>query len=312
MKSQFPTEQSVEGRFVRQPDAFRDWVTADGSSGYPAVAGRYHLYVSYACPWAHRVIITRRLKGLGDAIGMTAVDPVRDERGWAFREGEGFSEDPVNGFAFLSEAYRATDASFKGRYTVPVLWDKETKRIVSNSDDDIMRMFQTEFGAIGQAGPDLYPEAHRAEIEALNERIYQCVNNGVYRAGFATRQKAYESAVSELFNALDELEQRLSTRRYLVTDHPVETDWRLFPTLVRFDSVYVSHFKCSLRRIVDYPNLWGYLRDLYQVPGVAETVKMDQIKRHYYYTHDEINPTRIIPVGPALDFDAPHGREGLK
>lgn len=312
MKSQFPAEQTVEGRFVRQPDAFRDWVTADGSSGYPAVAGRYHLYVSYACPWAHRVIITRRLKGLEDAIGMTAVDPVRDERGWAFREGEGFSEDPVNGFAFLSEAYHATDASFKGRYTVPVLWDKETKRIVSNSDDDIMRMFQTEFGAIGQAGPDLYPEAHRAEIEALNERIYQCVNNGVYRAGFATRQAAYESAVSELFNALDELEARLSSRRYLVTDHPVETDWRLFPTLVRFDSVYVSHFKCSLRRIVDYPNLWGYLRDLYQVPGVAETVKMDQIKRHYYYTHDEINPTRIIPVGPALAFDAPHGREGLR
>ena len=312
MSAQFPQEQGVDGHFARQPDAFRDWVTADGRSGYPAAAGRYHLYVSWACPWAHRTIIARKLMGLEDAIGMTAVDPVRDERGWAFREGEGFSRDPVNGFDFLSQAYHATDPSYRGRYTVPVLWDQQTRRIVSNSDDDILRMFGTEFGALADpAAPDLYPEPHRATIDELNERIYRQVNNGVYRAGFATTQRAYEAAVAGLFGALDELEQRLAERRYLVADQPVETDWRLFVTLVRFDSVYYGHFKCSLRRITDYPARWGYLRDLYQLPGIAETVKMDQIKRHYYYTHDTINPTRIIPVGPELDFRAPHGREAL-
>lgn len=312
MSAQFPAEQSQEGHFVRQADAFGQWVTADGRSGFPAEAGRYHLYVSWACPWAHRVIIARRLKGLEDAVGLTAVDPVRDERGWAFREGEGHSADPVNGFAFLSEAYLATDPAFKGRYTVPVLWDTVTRRIVSNNDDDILRMFQTEFGALADPhSPDLYPEAHRAEIDALNDRLYKEVNNGVYRAGFATSQRSYELAVERLFKALDELDDRLAERRFLVTDHPVESDWRLFVTLVRFDAVYVGHFKCNIRRIADYAHLSGYLRDLYQVPGVAETVNMDHIKRHYYYTHDHINPTRIVPVGPELDLASPSGREHL-
>ncbi|MNS23276.1 Glutathionyl-hydroquinone reductase YqjG [compost metagenome] len=312
MSAQFPAEQSHEGHFVRQADAFGQWVTADGRSGFPAEAGRYHLYVSWACPWAHRVIIARRLKGLEGAIGMTAVDPVRDERGWAFRAGEGHSIDPVNGFAFLSEAYLATDPAFKGRYTVPVLWDTVTRRIVSNNDDDLLRMFQTEFGALADPhSPDLYPEAHRAEIDALNDRLYKEVNNGVYRAGFATSQRSYELAVERLFKALDALDDRLAERRFLVTGHPVESDWRLFVTLVRFDAVYVGHFKCNIRRIADYAHLSGYLRDLYQVPGVAETVNMDHIKRHYYYTHDHINPTRIVPVGPELDLDSPSGRDHL-
>ncbi|HEY9898983.1 MAG TPA: glutathione S-transferase family protein [Pantanalinema sp.] len=309
--SQFPAEQSSEGSFVRQADEFRDWVKADGSSSYPVEAGRYHLYVSYACPWAHRTIIARRLMGLAGAVGMTAVDPIRDARGWAFRDGDGYSRDPINGFAFLSEAYLATDPGFRGRYTVPVLWDKLQRRIVSNSDDDIMRMFETEFGALGGSAPDLYPAAHRAEIEELNDRIYEAINNGVYRAGFASTQAAYETPAYRLFEALDALDARLATRRYLVASHPVETDWRLFTTLVRFDAVYHGHFKCNLRRIVDYPHLSGYLRDLYQVPGIAETVKLDQIKRHYYYTHDDINPTRIVPIGPQLDFAAPHGRDAL-
>lgn len=312
MKAQFPSEQTAEGGFERQQDAFRDWVKADGSSQYPAVAGRYHLYVSWACPWAHRTIIVRRLKGLENVIGMTAVDPIRDERGWAFREGEGHSRDPINGFGFLSEAYHATDPNFRARYTVPVLWDKETRRVVSNSDDDIMRMFETEFEAFADRSLDLYPVEHRAEIDRLNDWIYKTVNNGVYRAGFATSQAAYERAVRGLFEALDQLDERLSKHRYLVADHPVETDWRLFVTLVRFDAVYVGHFKCNLRRIADYPHLSGYLRDLYQVPGVAETVNMDHIKRHYYVTQDEINPTRIVPVGPELDFTSPHGRTALR
>lgn len=309
--AQFPAEQSTNGEFQRQEDAFRGWVTADGRSGYPAEAGRYHLYVSWACPWAHRTIIARRLEGLEDVVGMTAVDPVRDERGWAFRDGDGFSRDPINGFQFLSEAYHATDPNFRDRYTVPVLWDTKTKRIVSNCDDDILRMFGTEFGAFAKPGPDLYPAEHRVEIDELNDWIYHRINNGVYKAGFATTQRAYEISAHRLFEALDEMEARLAQRRYLVASHPVETDWRLFVTLVRFDAVYVGHFKCNLRRIADYPNLGGYLRDLYQVPGVADTVKIDQIKLHYYYTHEEINPTRIVPIGPELHLDAPHGRERL-
>ncbi|MNR92979.1 Glutathionyl-hydroquinone reductase YqjG [compost metagenome] len=311
MKAQFPSEQSAEGKFERQADIFRNWVTRDGRSGFPVEAGRYHLYVSWACPWAHRTIIARRLLGLEDVIGMTAVDPVRDERGWAFRDGDGFSRDPVNGFDFLSQAYHATDLTYRGRYTVPVLWDKKTRRIVSNSDDDIMRMFETDFVELAKQNPDLYPAAHRQEIDALNDRIYEEVNNGVYKAGFATSQAVYDAAVTQLFEALDELDRRLANRRYLVTGHPVETDWRLFVTLIRFDAVYVGHFKCNLRRIADYPHLSGYLRDLYQIPGIAETVRIDQIKRHYYYTHEGINPTRIIPLGPILDFDSPHGRERL-
>ncbi|MGH7756976.1 MAG: glutathione S-transferase family protein, partial [Vulcanimicrobiaceae bacterium] len=311
VQPQFPDEHAGDGRFVRQQDAFRDWVTADGRSGYPAQAGRYHLYVSFACPWAHRTIIMRELKGLGATIGMTVVDPVRDGRGWAFRDGPGFSTDPVNGFKLLSEAYIATDPAYRGRVTVPVLWDKQTKRIVSNSDDDLLRMLETEFNAFGNRALDFFPEPHRAGIDALNATIYEAVNDGVYRAGFATAQQAYERAAYRLFEVLDQLETRLANRRYLFGAAPVETDWRLFVTLIRFDAVYYGHFKCNLRRIVDYPNLYGYLRDLYQYGGVAATVDFDHIKRHYYYTHDDINPTRIVPIGPLQDLTSPHGRERL-
>ncbi len=299
VRAQFPDEQSDDGRFVRQDDAFRARIRADGSGDYPVTAGRYHLYVSLACPWAHRTIIVRKLKRLEAAIPMTIVDPIRDERGWRFAE------------RFLSELYLATDPSYRGRVTVPVLWDTVTERIASNSDDDIMRMFETEFDALGDASLDLYPSPLRAEIDALNARIYDEINDGVYKAGFATAQDAYEAAAYRLFAALDRLDERLATRRYLFGDAPVETDWRLFVTLVRFDAVYVGHFKCNLRRIADYPNLSGYLRDLYQIPGIAETVNFDHIKRHYYMTHDDINPTRIVPIGPQLNLDEPHGRERL-
>jgi putative glutathione S-transferase len=311
VKAQFPDEQTETGEFARQADAFKDWVSADGASGYPAAAGRYHLYVSYACPWAHRTIIVRKLLGLEDAIGMTAVDPFRDDLGWRFADGDGFSHDPINGFTYLSEAYVAMDPAYRGRVTVPVLWDTQTKRLVSNDDDDIMRMFETEFGAFAHSHADLYPEPLRAEIDALNTEIFEHVNNGVYRAGFATTQHAYEQAAYDVFGALDRLEARLATRRYLFGASPVETDWRLFVTLVRFDPVYVGHFKCNLRRIVDYPNLYGYLRDLYQIPGVAETVNFAHIKRHYYATHDDINPTRIVPIGPEQHLETPHGRDRL-
>lgn len=307
IKPQFPAEQSASGHFVRQDDAFRNWVRADGGD-FPAVSGRYHLYVSLACPWAHRTIIVRSLKRLEDAISMSVVDPIRDERGWRFGDGPGFTKDPINGFSFLSEAYRATDPQYQDRVTVPVLWDKQTKRIVSNSDDDIMRMFETEFDAFGDPALDLYPQALRAEIDALNDHIYHTVNNGVYKAGFATSQHAYEKAAREVFTTLDELEARLSKTRYLFGESPVETDWRLFVTLVRFDAVYFGHFKCNVREIAQYPNLFGYLRDLYQIPGVEKTVNFDHIKRHYYVTHDDINPTRIVPIGPEQNLNAPHGR----
>jgi glutathionyl-hydroquinone reductase len=297
--AQFPDEQSDDGRFVRQDDAFRGWVSADGRTGFPAVAGRYHLYVSLACPWAHRTIIMRKLKGLETAIGMTVVDPIRDDRGWRY------------GTHFLSELYYATDPQYRGRVTVPVLWDPQTRRIVSNSDDDILRMFETEFEALATPGPDYYPQELRPQIDALNEEIFRDINDGVYQAGFATSQSAYEDAAYRVFAALDRLEERLSSRRYLFGAAPVETDWRFFVTLIRFDPVYVGHFKCNLRRIVDYPNLYGYLRDLYQYPGVAQTVDFDHIKRHYYMTHDDINPTRIVPIGPLQFLQTPHGREGL-
>ena len=312
VSAQFPEEQSEIGEFHRQEDAFRDWVTADESSRFPAAAGRYHLYVSWACPWAHRTIIVRRLKQLEQMIGMTVVDPIRDDRGWAFRDGPGHTTDSVNGFKFLSEAYQMTDPKYQGRVTVPVLWDKESRRIVSNSDDDLMRMFNSAFNGLGASAIDLYPKEHRAEIEQLNQLIYETVNNGVYRAGFATTQSAYESAVIPLFQTLDLLEDRLSKKRYLFGNVPLETDWRLFVTLVRFDAVYHGHFKCNLRRIVDYRNLFRYLCDLYQQPGIAQTVNFDHIKRHYYYTHDDINPTRIVPLGPIQDLSVPHGRESMK
>lgn len=309
--AQFPDEQSPEGAFTRQPDAFRHWVTADGRSGFPAAPGRYHLYVSWACPWAHRTIIVRTLKKLESVIGMTVLDPIRDERGWAFREGPGHSRDPINGFQFLSEAYTATDPQYKRRVTVPVLWDTLTTRIVTNSDDDLMRMFNSAFNRFTDSGLDLYPKTLRRDIDDLNAFLYENVNDGVYRAGFATSQPVYEKAVRRLFDALDRLEARLKDRRYLFGSQFVESDWRLFVTLVRFDAVYHGHFKCNLRRIIDYPNLFGYLKDLYQVDGIAETVNFDHIKRHYYVTHDDINPTRIVPLGPDQDLSAPHGRERL-
>jgi glutathionyl-hydroquinone reductase len=305
------TPAAVPGTFVREGDAFRDWVTADGHSGFPAAAGRYHLYISHSCPWAHRTSIMRKLKRLESAIGVTAVDPIRDERGWRFGTGPGFSDDPVNGFTYLSEAYAATDPSYRGRVTVPVLWDTRTKRIVSNSDDDILRMLETEFDAFGDASRDFYPHEHRAEIDRLNDWIYQTLNDGVYKAGFARSQEAYERAARGVFETLDQLEARLATRRYLFGPTTVETDWRTFVTLVRFDIVYNGHFKCNLRRIADYPNLFGYLRDLYQIEGVAETVNVDHIKRHYYMTQTNVNPTGIVPIGPIFDLTTPHGRENV-
>ena len=308
-KAQFPNEQSDEGEFERQEDAFRERVSADGSTPYPAVAGRYHLYVSLACPWATRTLMVRKLLGLEKAIGLTVVDPVRDDRGWAFRDGTDCSRDSVNGFAFLSEAYVVTDPNFDGRVTVPVLWDKETRRIVNNSEDDICRMFNDVFRALGNRSVELFPKDVEAEHAEICAFLYNYVNNGVYRAGFATKQGTYEKACRALFAALDQLEERLASRRYLLGSRIVEADWRLFCTLVRFDSVYFGHFKCNVRRILDYPHLDAYLRDLYQHPGIAETVNFDHIKRHYYITHDDINPTRIVPIGPALDLTRPHGRE---
>ena len=302
-------ERNAEGAFVRQTSAFRDRVAADGSSGYPAVAGRYHLYVSLACPWAHRTIIVRELKGLADAIPMTIVDPIRDERGWRFTPDR---PDPVNGFVHLAEAYAATDPAFAARVTVPVLWDTVTGRIVNNESADLVEILNSEFDAVA-ARPelDLHPEELRDEIDELNAWIYDRINDGVYKAGFAAGQAAYEAAVIPLFEALDTLEERLAVRRFLFGDAQTLADWRLFTTLVRFDAVYVGHFKCNLRRIYDYPNLFGYLRDLYQTPGVAETVDFDHIKRHYYVTHGDINPTRVVPVGPVQDLTTPHGRQTL-
>ncbi|HWY93235.1 MAG TPA: glutathione S-transferase family protein [Chthoniobacterales bacterium] len=310
-KAQFPREQSEDGSFVRQQDAFRRRVTADGSSGFVAAPGRYHLYVSWACPWAHRTILVRKLKRLEDVIGMTVVDPIRDERGWAFRNGPGCSEDPVNGFQFLSQAYLATDPAYVGRFTVPVLWDKQERMIVNNSDDDLMRIFNSEFDAFNESTLDLYPAAYRSEIDRLNALIYETVNDGVYRAGFAISQQAYERAVFSLFDTLDRLEVRLQKQRYLFGNALLEADLRLFVTLIRFDAVYHGHFKCNIRQIADYPNLFSYLRDLYQTEGIAGTVNFDHIKRHYYVTHDDINPTRIVPVGPLQNLWAPHNRVSL-
>jgi putative glutathione S-transferase len=310
----FPHEQNEDGEFERQEDAFRDWVSTDGATPYPAVTARYHLYVSLACPWASRTVIVRHLRRLEEAVGMTVADPIRDEKGWAFRKGPGYDEDPIEGFKFLSEAYLLTDPNFSGRVTVPVLWDKVTRRIVNNSEDDICRMLNFAFASLsapGERPPDLFPKELDAEQSKLSEFIYENVNNGVYRAGFAASQVAYEQACRKLFDALDELEARLVTRRFLFGSTPVETDWRLFCTLIRFDAVYYGHFKCNLRRIIDYPNLDGYMIDLYQQPGIAATVNIDHIKRHYYYTHDDINPTRIVPIGPIQDFTRKHNRDWL-
>ncbi len=305
--AQFPGEQSTEGEFKRQDDAFREWITKEGP--FTPEAGRYHLYISLACPWAHRTLIVRHLLGLEGAVGVTVVDPVRDERGWAFREGPGHTADPINGFQFLAEAYRTSNPDFHGRVTVPVLWDKKTKRIVNNSEDDICRMFNDVLGPVGSQAANLFPSKSRQEQEELSQFIYENVNNSVYRAGFASRQSVYEKAAQSLFAALDQLEVRLSSRRYLMGSEIVESDWRLFCTLIRFDAVYHGHFKCNVRRVVDYPNLSAYLRDLYQQPGIAETVNFDHIKRHYYVTHTDINPTQIVPIGPDLaSLAQPHTR----
>ena len=308
-EAQFPKETDGKGAFVRQQSAFRGFVSADGSSEFPAEAGRYHLYVSLACPWASRAVIFRKLKGLEESISMTVVDPVRDVRGWRFFPDE---PDPINGFEFLSEAYLLTDPDFEGRVTVPLLWDKESNRAVNNESSEIIRMFNSEFNEwAGNPELDLYPEALRSEIDSLNERIYDGINNGVYRCGFATTQAAYEEAFLELFETLDWLDDLLGSRRYLTGPTITEADWRLFVTLIRFDPVYVGHFKCNQRRIADYPNLSGYTRDLYQLPGIRETVDFDQIKRHYYMTHPQINPTGIVPMGPLMDLDAPPERDQL-
>lgn len=302
-------ETDERGAFVRQQSAFRNWVRADGSSEFPPEAGRYHLYVSLACPWASRAIIYRKLKGLEEAIPMTVVDPVRDAKGWRFFDDD---PDPVNGFDYLSEAYELTEPGFSDRVTVPLLWDTKTGRAVNNESSEIIRMLGSEFNEFAENPElDLYPEPLREEIDEINARVYDSVNNGVYRAGFATTQEAYEEAFDELFGELDRLDALLADRRYLLGDQITEADWRLFVTLVRFDPVYVGHFKCNLRRIADYPNLSGYLRDLYQQPGIAETVNIDHIKRHYYMTHPQINPTGVVPKGPELDLDAPHGREAV-
>jgi putative glutathione S-transferase len=297
---------STGGRFVRQESAFRNRITADGASGFKAEPGRYHLYASYACPWAHRTLIFRVLKGLEDAVSVSVVEPLMLEHGWTLADGA----DPVNGARSLHEIYVKARPGYTGRVTVPVLWDKRTATIVNNESSEIIRMFNGAFAAAGAVGPDFYPEALRDEIDAINTVVYGNVNNGVYRAGFATAQAAYEEAFDALFETLDDLEARLDGQRYLTGDRVTEADWRLFTTLVRFDAVYFGHFKCNKRRLVDYPNLWAYTRDLYQVPGVAGTVRMDHIKRHYYGSQRTVNPTGIVPKGPDIDFTAPHERSG--
>ncbi len=306
-----PVPTARDGEFVRPGYRFQGRITADGSSGYPAEAGRYHLYISWACPWANRTAIVRDLLGLQDVISLSAVDPVRDGRGWAFREGDGYGLDPVNGFAVLREAYEATEPGYDGHVSVPVLWDKQTSRIVSNNFPDITLDLDTQFGAWADPAYDLYPAALRPQIDELNDLIYATVNNGVYRSGFATTQEAYHEAVTRLFATLDELDLRLSGQRYLFGDAITEADVRLYVTLARFDAVYYSHFKCNLRRIADYPALWGYARDLYAQPAFGNNTRFDQIKRHYYTTHPQLNPSRIVPDGPLLDWTAPAGRDRL-
>ncbi|MFG1999018.1 glutathione S-transferase family protein [Spirillospora sp. NPDC048911] len=301
------TREMTDGRFVRQPNRFTGTITADGSSGYPAESGRYRLLVSYACPWAHRSLIVRALLGLDEVIGLGVVDPLRDERGWRFTD-----RDPVTGATFLSELYLASDASYEGRYTVPCVWDTVTGRLVTNDFPAITTMFETQFTDYHPTGaPDLYPVELRAGIDELNELIYATVNNGVYRAGFATGQGAYEEAVDALFATLDRLEERLGAHRYLFGDRVTEADVRLYPTLARFDAVYHGHFKCNLRRLTDYPNLWAYARDLYQQPAFGDTTDFDQIKRHYYMTQGNINPSGVVPKGPLVDWTEPHGRDAL-
>ena len=309
---------STGGRFLRRDAQFRNWVTPDGApgpsgeGGFEAEPGRYHLYVSYACPWAHRSLIFRKLKRLEDAISVSVVHWHVGDEGWEFRDGPGCTPDTANGATHLREVYLKVKPDYSGRVTVPVLWDKKRATIVSNESSEIIRMFNAAFDALehsgGDAALDFYPQDLRAEIDAINARVYASVNNGVYRAGFATSQDAYQEAFDALFETLDDLEDRLARRRYLLGARLTEADWRLFTTLLRFDPVYVGHFKCNKRRLADYPNLWGFTRELYQVPGVAETVNLDHIKRHYYGSHESINPSGIVPKGPEIDFTEPHGR----
>jgi putative glutathione S-transferase len=310
-----PDERMVDGRFLRPPTRFRSFVTSDGSpgpsgeGGFQAEPGRYHLYVSLACPWAHRTLIFRRLKKLTDAIGVSVVHPHMLSEGWVFTEE---CPDHLYELRRLYEVYSKADPTYSGRVTVPVLWDKKRETIVCNESSDIIRMLNSAFDAFGDASLDFYPEALRADIDAMNATVYEHVNNGVYKAGFAATQTAYEEAFRPLFNTLDELDARLDEQRFLLGDRLTEADWRLFTTLVRFDAVYYGHFKCNRRRIADYPNLSGYLRDLFQMPGVKETVNFEHIKQHYYYSHSRINPTRIVPLGPLLILDAPHDRDRFR
>ncbi|MEM7300799.1 MAG: glutathione S-transferase family protein [Pseudomonadota bacterium] len=304
-----------DGKFRRRDAGFRNWITPDGSAGpsgtggFKAEAGRYHLYISHACPWAHRTLIFRHLKGLDEMISLSVVDHFMGDEGWHFSEREGAIPDAVNGASHMWQIYVKAKSDFSGRVTVPVLWDKETGTIVSNESSEIIRMFNSAFDGVGASGPDYYPEAQRSEIDTINDRIYHTVNNGVYKSGFARSQSAYDEAVGELFETLDMLEERLGGSRYLVGNQITEADWRLFTTLVRFDPVYVGHFKCNIRRIADYPNLSNYTRDLFQVPGVADLVNLDHIKKHYYGSHETVNPTRIVPMGPDIDYMAAHDRD---
>jgi glutathionyl-hydroquinone reductase len=306
-----------QGRFVRSESQFRNWITPDGApgpsgrGGFRAEPDRYHLYIAFACPWAHRTLIVRKLKGLEAMIGLSAVNSYMGEQGWTFAPGPETIPDSVNRAAKLYELYTLADPQYSGRATIPLLWDKHERTIVSNESAEIVRMLNSAFDEVGANHNDYYPNELRAEIDELNAFIYPNVNNGVYRAGFATTQEAYEEAATALFAALDKLEGRLATRRYLTGSRLTEADIRLFTTLIRFDPVYHGHFKCNRRRIVDYPNLWGFLRDVYQTAGIAETVHVDFIKRHYYGSHANLNPSRIVPIGPDLNYETPHGRERL-
>lgn len=314
-KDQWYDTSATGGKFERSAAKFRNWVTSDGSagpsgdSGFKAESGRYHLYVSYACPWAHRALIFRALKGLEDHISISAVHPEMLGEGWTFDTGfPGATGDALYDLPYARDIYTRADRKFSGRVTVPILWDKINETIVSNESSEIIRMLNSAFDGITGNTADFWPEHLRSQIETVNDRVYDTVNNGVYKCGFATTQDAYDDAVHPLFESLDWIEDILATQKYLAGDTLTEADWRLFTTLVRFDNVYHLHFKCNRRRIVDYPHLWAYTRELYQTPGVADTVKMDHIVRHYHYSHDTINPNRIIPINPALDFTAPHGR----
>lgn len=302
-------QEDTQGRFVRPSTTCRHWITADGSSEFPAAADRYHLYVSLACPWAHRTLIMRQLKGLADAISVSVVDPVIDQNGWEFSDAPGAIADSVNQAHYLWELYVKAEPDYSGRVTVPILWDKQTGQIVNNESREIIRMLDTQFGSIAPAALDLCPPDLQPTIDTTIDAIYQPINNGVYRSGFATTQAAYEEGVTELFEALDRWETVLEKQRYLCGNQLTEADICLFTTLLRFDPVYYVHFKCNLRRIVDYPNLWGYLRDIYQYPGVKATCNLEHIKLHYYKSHPKVNPSRIVPKGPLIDFDSEHGRD---